>query len=320
MPFLTTIKIRLLTGKFESPGRNLCYSGRSTQSDQNILMNQKFYILILFGIFFYSCQEKEYQPAGLIKLTESELIEGAKQKRLPNLENAVFKNEQGEEITSDSIKKIPDLENWTIDFYSDSSGAVKEAVLRKATKKDKQVRQKIKEAFAFEPTIKLVEIDCKQKREILQNVFESDQKMRTKGGNINYNKDRQNLATVISLIEKCGMPTLKEVDEIQMAAVWLVFQHGDNGSRKKYLPILEQAAKNGDLKAIQIAMMKDRTLMEDGRPQVYGTQVTKMEDEWILYDLENPETVNKRREEMGFEPLQDYLRRWDIEFKIEQVH
>ena len=282
-------------------------------------MSIKIYFLIFLCIFFYSCQEKEYKPAGLTKLTESELIEGAKQKRLPNGENAILKNVQGQEITADSIKKIPDIENWTIDFYTDSSGEVKEAILRKATEKDKQLRQKIKEAFAFKPPIKLVEIDCKQKSEILQKVFESDQEMRTNGGKINYNKDRQNLATVISLIEKCGMPTLEEVDEIQMTAVWLVFQHGDNESRKKYLPTLEQAAKNGDLKATQIAMMKDRTLMEDGRSQVYGTQVTKKEGEWILYDLKNPETVNKRRAEMGFEPLQDYLKRWDIEFKIEQV-
>ena len=60
-----------------------------------------------------------------------------------------------------------------------------------------------------------------------------------------------------------------------MSAIWVVFQHGNNAYRKKYLPLLELSAKRGDLKATQIAMMKDRTMMMAGQPQVYGTQVTK---------------------------------------------
>lgn len=282
-------------------------------------MSQKIYFLFFLCIFFNSCKEKEYKPAGLIKLTESELLDGARQKRLPNSENVIFKNEQGEEIAPDSIKKIPDIEDWTIDFYTNKSGEVKEAILRKATVKDKELREKIKEAFAFEPPLELVEIKCEQKSEILQKVFESDQDMRTNGGEISHERDRENLATVVSLIEKCGMPTLEEVDEIQMTAIWLVFHHGDNAIRKKYLPLLEKAARNGDLEATQIAMMKDRTLMEDGKPQFYGTQVSQDDGEWILYELDKPETVNKRRAEIGFEPLQDYLKRWDIDFKVKQV-
>ncbi|QXP78674.1 MULTISPECIES: DUF6624 domain-containing protein [Winogradskyella] len=152
----------------------------------------------------------------------------------------------------------------------------------------------------------------------MQNVFDSDQGMRTNGGEINPKIDKENLITVVSLIEKCGMPTLEVVSDVQMSAVWVVFQHGDNANRKKYLPLLEKSAKNGDLKASQIALMKDRTMMNDDLPQVYGTQVIQNENEWILYDLANPETVNKRRTEMGLEPLQDYLKRWNIEFDIKQ--
>ena len=115
------------------------------------------------------------------------------------------------------------------------------------------------------------------------------------------------------------MPTLEEVNEVQMSAIWVAFQHGDNANRKKYLPLLEKAARKGDLRASQIAMRKDRTLMMDGEPQIYGTQITKSGDEWSLYDLQNPKTVNKRRAEMGFGPLQDYLKRWKIEFNVVQA-
>ncbi|WP_339880898.1 DUF6624 domain-containing protein [uncultured Algoriphagus sp.] len=231
----------------------------------------------------------------------------------------IFKNEKGELLSLDSIRKIQNLDEWTTDSYVDKNGDIKELILRKATTEDKKLQERIQKALEDQPAIQLVDIDCTKKQEILQEVFESDQSMRTNDGSINPEIDRQNLTTVISLLEKCGIPTLNEVDEIQMNAIWVVFQHGDNANRKKYLPLLEQSAENGDLKAIQIAMMKDRTLMMDGEPQVYGTQVSKNGNEWVLYELSNPEKVNKRRAEMGFEPLQDYLQRWDIEFNVKQT-
>jgi hypothetical protein len=280
-------------------------------------MKYKFFIISLI-IVISSCKENIYEPNGLTKLSHSEIIERAKKKDFPNIDSILYKNENGQIITLDSIKKIPNVQEWTADSYADKNGVIKEFVLRKATEKDKQLQKEIQKASQYQPPITLVDIDCEKISEILQNAFDSDQGMRTNGGEINSNTDRENLTTIISLIEKCGMPTLEEVNDVQMSAIWAIFQHGDNDNRKKYLPLLEKSAKNGDLKATQIAMMKDRTMMNDGEPQVYGTQVTKNGNEWVLYKLENPETVNKRRAEMGFEPLQDYLKRWDITFDIKQ--
>lgn len=281
-------------------------------------MKYQIYIYCLLTVFLSSCNNTAYEPEGLTKLSDAELIERAKQKKFPDIETLVFKNEKGEILDLDSIQKIQNPDEWTTDSYVDENGNLKELILRRATAEDKKLQERIQKAFDYQPPIELVDIDCAQKQEILQDVFDSDQSMRTNGGNINPKIDHQNLTTVISLIEKCGMPTLDEVDDIQMSAIWVVFQHGDNANRKKYLPLLEQSAKKGDLKATQIAMMKDRTLMMDGEPQVYGTQLTKKGGEWVLYELANPETVNKRRMEMGFGPLQDYLQRWEIEFKVEQ--
>lgn len=281
-------------------------------------MKHKIYIFFSLIFFVYSCKNKEYKPDGLTKLTDSELIERAKQKMFPDYETVIYKNIKGDIITADSIQRISNFKDWTADSYVDNVGKVKELVLRKATSKDKELLKKIQKAYEYQPPIELVDVQCERKKEILQKVFDSDQSMRTNAGEINSEIDRQNLAIVISLIEKCGIPTLEEVNDVQMSAIWAVFQHGDNENRKKYLPQLEQSAKRGDLKATQIAMMKDRTMMMDGEPQVYGTQVTKSGGEWILYDLINPETVNKRRAEMGFEPLEEYLKRWNIQFNIKQ--
>lgn len=297
--------------------RHKPYANRSMQFKPTLRMKYKL-LIFSFLIVFSSCKEKNYEPNGLSKLSELEIIEKAKNKDFPDVENVVYKTDKGEVISIDTLQANYDIKEWTADWYADKNGDVKEFVLRKATEKDKILQQKIKEAVEYQPSIELVDIDCENIKGILQNVFDSDQGMRTNGGEINLVTDRENLTTVISLIEKCGMPTLNEVNDVQMSAIWVVFQHGDNANRKKYLPLLEKSAKNGDLKATQIAMMKDRTMMNDGEPQVYGTQVTKNGDKWVLYELENPETVNKRRAEMGFEPLQDYLKRWEIEFTVKQ--
>lgn len=277
--------------------------------------------ILVFGllIILSTCGEKKYEPVGLTKLSSSEIIERARRKGFPKMEAIIYKNEKGETISNDSLQKIQNIAEWAVDWYADKNGDVKEFVLRKATEEDEQFRKKLKEAFEYQPPIELVDVDCENVSEILQNVFDSDQEMRIKGGEIDSEIDRQNLTIVISLIEKCGMPTLNEVNEIQMSAIWVAFQHGDNMNRKKYLPLLEKSAQKGDFKATQMAMMKDRTLMMDGEPQVYGTQVIKHGNEWILYDLANPETVNKRRAEIGFGPLEDYLKSWNIEFKVKQI-
>src|SRR5690606_8045392 len=121
-------------------------------------------------------------------------------------------------------------------------------------------------------------------------------------------------------IENCGMPTTKEVTSKQMSAIWLVFQHGDNENRKKYFPLLKKASENGDLKKSQIALMQDRILMMDGKPQIYGSQITQNNEtkKWELYKLENPEFVDKRRAEVGLEPLKESFQNWNIEFNVKQ--
>jgi len=168
------------------------------------------------------------------------------------------------------------------------------------------------------PQMEDIAVNCEDKGVILQTVYDSDQGMR-KEGNIDVIVDKRNMATIISLIEKCGMPTLDDISKEQMEGIWLVFQHGDNETRKKYLPLLKRAAEKGDLSKIHIAMMEDRILMHEGLPQLYGSQIENKPEGYALYTLQEPERVNKRRAEMGFGPIEDYAARWGISFDIPQV-
>lgn len=168
-----------------------------------------------------------------------------------------------------------------------------------------------KDKFVYVGSVDIIEVDCSKKRQILSEVLESDQRIRKSNEFIKYAKeDHRNQELVISIIEKCGMPTLKEVDQRQMDAIWLGLQHSTKEIRKKYFSYIEKAVKNGDLSKQQYALMKDRMLMDEGKPQIYGSQI----ENGKLYKLENPKTVNERRKEMGMESIEDYLKNFNIQF------
>ncbi|MEB2774306.1 DUF6624 domain-containing protein [Algoriphagus sp. D3-2-R+10] len=168
-----------------------------------------------------------------------------------------------------------------------------------------------KDNFAYVGSVDIIEVDCSKKHQILNEVYESDQMIRKSKDLIKYAKeDHRNQELVISIIEKCGMPTLNEVSQKHMTAIWLALQHTTEKYRKKYFPQIEKAVKNGDLSKEQYAVMKDRILMDEGKPQIYGSQLINGK----LYKLENPETVNERRKEMGMETIEDYLRNYNIQF------
>ncbi len=169
-----------------------------------------------------------------------------------------------------------------------------------------------RDKFVYVGSIDIIEVDCSKKHQILSEVYESDQRIRK--SNVEFIKfakeDHRNQELVISIIEKCGMPTLNEVTQKHMDAIWLGLQHTTKNIRKKYFPLIEEAVENGDLNKEQYALMKDRILMDEGKPQIYGSQIKSGK----LYKLENPETVNERRKEMGMGTIEDYLRDFNIQF------
>lgn len=278
---------------------------------------------ILFSltiIFLISCNnDKKYIPKGLTKLTENELIERVKNKETLDFTKIIYKNEFGKIITLDSIKKMPNNNEYTADRYVNKEGKIVEMIVRKASEKDKEFQEKLMQAYNYQPPVKTIDIDCDKKIEILEEVYALDQNTRS-SGTYDPEIDKQNLIKIVSLIEHCGMPTLKEVSKKQMNAIWLVFQHADNTNRKKYFPLLKKSAENGDLEKSNIALMEDRILMMDGKPQLYGSQISQNREtnKWEIYQLDKPETVDKRRAEVGLGSLKEYVKNWGIEFNVEQ--
>ena len=135
--------------------------------------------------------------------------------------------------------------------------------------------------------------------------------------------DKANLTKVEKIFEEFGYPGKKLVGTPTNEAAWYVIQHSPKIA--EYLPMIKEAAVNGELDKDLMAMMEDRYLMGRGEEQIYGTQGTQLNSNSdnpidIIWPIKDPEGVNKRREEAGFkDTVEEYAKRLfgdDHEYKV----
>jgi hypothetical protein len=169
----------------------------------------------------------------------------------------------------------------------------------------------------------------------LENLYESDQVDRVKADSIQKKfgwdskemkeqmkiikqKDSLNLAAVKNILDKRGWPGVDVVGEKGNATLFLVIQHADSASQEKYLPVLRKAVSEGNAKPSELALLEDRTRTNRGEKQVYGSQLKlnpatkKME----FYPIKDEAHVNERRAAMGLEPIEEYAKRFGIEYSF----
>lgn len=90
--------------------------------------------------------------------------------------------------------------------------------------------------------------------------------------------------------------------------------------------MIEEAGKNKEIPFTDVAMMLDRKLTEERKPQIYGTQLEgksitdkqtgKKRQVIYVLPIENAKEVNTRREKAGFETtVEENARRFGIEYK-----
>lgn len=110
--------------------------------------------------------------------------------------------------------------------------------------------------------------------------------------------DSTNMAYVETIFKTKGYPGKSMVGEPTNTAAWYVLQHSNKIGT--YLPLVKKAGEADEIPMKLVAMMEDRYLMEEGKPQVYGTQGRIENDVKFIWPIENPESVNERRKKVGF--------------------
>jgi hypothetical protein len=122
------------------------------------------------------------------------------------------------------------------------------------------------------------------------------------------------------LIVKKGWPEIKDVGSEAAMAAYLVAMHTNDGSQKKYIPMIRQKCEENELPWQRYANIYDRCLFNENKPQKYGThtrynELTKTEE---LYPLEDESKVDEWRKEIGLEPLAEYLARFNIKIQLKK--
>lgn len=124
---------------------------------------------------------------------------------------------------------------------------------------------------------------------------------------------------VKAIIKQYGWPTRSLVADDGAHAAWLVVQHMQKEDQELYLPKLLAAVKAGEAQAGEGAMLQDRVLARNKKPQIYGTQLSVPPGggDPKPDPIEKPECVDQRRKTVGLEPLGFYLIRYGIVWKPE---
>lgn len=171
----------------------------------------------------------------------------------------------------------------------------------------------------------------------LDSIFEDDQKYRMKLNEIEkkyrweskemkenwkaiIENDSVNLIKVKEILDNNGWLGEDIVGEKGSAALFLVIQHSNLATQEKYLPMLREAVKQGKASGSRLALLEDRVALREGKRQIYGSQISR-DDETKLYyvsPLEDPDNVDKRRTEVGLQPIANYVIEWQIKWDVEQ--
>ena len=122
--------------------------------------------------------------------------------------------------------------------------------------------------------------------------------------------DRQNTLRIKTIIKEYRWPGPGLVGWDGSEAAFLLVQHADRLTQKQLLPLMQNAYRTGNLSGPNYALFIDRVLMNEGRPQIYGSQLRPF-DQWVagepvFYPIEDEANVDKRRAEVGLPPLAEY--------------
>jgi len=129
-------------------------------------------------------------------------------------------------------------------------------------------------------------------------------------------KDSINLIKVKAILDQYGWLGSDVIGEQGNSTLFLVIQHSDLNTQEKYLPMMKEAVKTGKARAADLALLIDRVEMNNGRPQVYGSQITMKDGKYEIYKILDEPNVNNRRAEVGLQPLEQYVRSWNIDYKL----
>jgi hypothetical protein len=133
-------------------------------------------------------------------------------------------------------------------------------------------------------------------------------------------KDSINLIKVKHILDTRGWLGPDVVGQQGNGTLFLVIQHADPETQRKYLPMMREAAANGNARPADLALLEDRVALGLGKRQTYGSQIGQDQEtgKYYVLPLDDPDNVDKRRASVGLSRLQDYIAMWGMTWDVEE--
>lgn len=155
--------------------------------------------------------------------------------------------------------------------------------------------------------IEMARIDQQVRHELIQAGIETpDPEIESRMRAI----DSDNTRRLKEIVSQYGWPRPELVGVDGADAAFLILQHAASEVQIEYFPLFETAYQDGAASGQNYALLRDRTLVRQGKPQIYGTQA-KPFDQWVngeptLETIADEANVDARRAEVGLPPLSEY--------------
>jgi len=133
-------------------------------------------------------------------------------------------------------------------------------------------------------------------------------------------KDSINLIKIKKILNERGWLGTDIIGFYGNLTLFLVIQHSDIETQKKYLPMMREAVNKGNAKASDLALLEDRVALRKGEKQIYGSQIgqdTKTGEYYVL-PLIDPDNVDERRAQVGLPSIQVYLDHYGLIWNVEE--
>ena len=128
-------------------------------------------------------------------------------------------------------------------------------------------------------------------------------------------QDSVNQSLVFEILDAHGWIGKGDASQKVNKSIFYVIQHAQLDAQLKYAPLIDQAFNEKKISASEYAMFVDRLRVKQFKNQLYGTQSAfdNIGNSYV-YPIEDPEALNVRREKMGLDNFDNYLKSSNLRY------
>ena len=132
--------------------------------------------------------------------------------------------------------------------------------------------------------------------------------------------DAPNTKRMNEILASHGFPTASMVGRDGVGAFVTMLQHvRDIETRKKSQVGMVRAYEDKVIMANQYAGFIDRLLIDQQKPQRYGSNFDMKDGKMVMTPVEDPKNLEKRRKDLGLPTMSEYMKMIKEMYKLEAV-